>query len=86
MVGIRSRIPVIIWGGLYGLAVLSMASVGYQAGLTVSRRSPAMVALVLAFAFVLSLIANLDRPQEGLLRVSQQAMIDVQKSMETPQP
>ena len=46
----------------------------------------AMVALVLAFAFVLSLIANLDRPQEGLLRVSQQAMIDVQKSMETPQP
>jgi hypothetical protein len=30
------------------------------------------------------LIADLDRPQEGLLRVSQQAMIDLQQSMTAP--
>jgi ABC-type sulfate/molybdate transport systems ATPase subunit len=40
-----------------------------------------MVGMVLAFAGVLYIIADLDRPQEGLLRVNQQALIDLQKSM-----
>ena len=82
LVGMRSRIPVVIWVGLFGLATLGMAAVGYQAALSATRRSPAMLALVLAFAVVLLLIADLDRGQEGLLRVSQQAMIDLQTSMQ----
>jgi hypothetical protein len=86
LVGIRSRIPLVIWIGLIGLAVLGMASVGYQAGLTTTRRSPAMLSLVLAFGAVLTLIADLDRGQEGLLRVSQQALVDVQHSMQTATP
>jgi hypothetical protein len=81
MVGLRSRIPLVIWAGLFGLAMLGMASVGYQSGLSATRRSPAMPGLVLAFAIVLAIIADLDRPREGLLQVSQQAMVDVQKSM-----
>ena len=44
-----------------------------------TRRSPAMLGLVLAFAVVLLLIADLDRGQEGLLRISQQSMIDLQE-------
>jgi hypothetical protein len=59
-----------------------MAGVGYQAGLAATRRSPAMAALVLAFAGVLFLIADLDRPVEGLLTVSQQAMLDLQRTMQ----
>jgi hypothetical protein len=87
MVGIRSRVPLVIWGGLFGLAVLGMMSVGYQAGLSTTRRSPAMLGLVLAFSVVLSLIADLDRGREGLLQVSQQALIDVQRTMqESSQP
>lgn len=82
LVGIRSRIPVVIWGGLFLLAMLGLASVGYQSGLSATRRSPAMLGLALAFAGVMALIADLDRGQEGLLRVSQQALVDVQKSME----
>jgi hypothetical protein len=91
LVGVRSRIPLVIWAGLFGLAMLGMASVGYQSGLCATRRSPAMPGLVLAFAIVLALISDLDRSQEGLLRVSQQSMIDVQRSFqstvgETKQP
>ena len=41
-------------------------------------------ALVLAFSAVVTLIADLDRPQEGLLRVSQQTMIDLQKTLAAP--
>jgi hypothetical protein len=85
LVGMRSRIPLSIWLGLYGLAILGMVSVGYQAGLSATRRSPAMLGLVLGFAIVLLLIADLDRGFEGFLNVSQQPMLDLQKSMQ-PQP
>ena len=85
LVGMQSRIPIVIWIGVYGLAMLGMASVGYQSALWATRRSPAMIALVLTFSVVLLLIADLDRGQEGLLRVSQQSLIDLQKSMQQEQ-
>ena len=79
--GIRSRIPLVIWIGLLALDMLSMASVGYQSGLSATRRSPAMVVIVLAFASVLFMIADLDRSYEGFLTVTQQALIDLQTNM-----
>ncbi len=86
MVGIYGRIPLVIWAGLFGLAMVGMAAVGYQSGLSATRRSPAMLGLVVAFSFVLFLIADLDRSQEGLLRVNHQALVDVQRSMMASPP
>src|SRR5262249_53059443 len=85
-VGLRSRIPMSIWAVLFALAVLGTASVGYQSGLSTTRRSPAMLGLGLAFAVVLYLMADLDRGHEGLLKVGQQAMIDVQRSVNAGKP
>jgi hypothetical protein len=82
--GIRSRIPGAIWVGLFSVAVLSLAAMGYLEGLTGTRRSLAVFAVAVAFAVVIELIADLDRPQEGVLRVSQQALLDVQRSMTPP--
>jgi hypothetical protein len=84
--GMRNRIPVTIWGALYFTAILAMAGVGYHAGLTSTTRPLATLALVVTFSGVLWLIADLDRPQEGLLKVSQQAMIDLRKSLTPSQP
>lgn len=86
LVGLRSRIPAVIWIVLFGLTAIGLASVGYQAGLTGMRRSPEMPVLTLAFAAVLFLIVDLDRSHEGLLRVSQQSMIDLRKSMDALRP
>jgi hypothetical protein len=86
LVGLRSRIHVSIWLVLFGLAFIGMASVGYQAGLSGTRRSPEMPILTLAFASVLFLIVDLDRAHEGLLRVSQQSMIDLLRTMQTARP
>jgi hypothetical protein len=86
LVGLRSRIPLVLWVGLFGLSMLGMAAVGYQAALSDTRRSPAMLSLVLAFSVVLLLIADLDRGQEGLLRISQQSMLDLQKSLQNQPP
>jgi hypothetical protein len=83
--GIHSRIPLVIWLGLFGLAMLGLAAVGYQSALCATRRSPVMFALVLTFSVVLLLIADLDRGQEGLLRISQQSLLDVQRSMQATQ-
>ena len=66
--------------------MLGMGAVGYQAALSATSRSPAMLALVLAFAVVLFLIADLDRGQEGLLQVNQQALIDLQRTMQPARP
>jgi hypothetical protein len=40
-----------------------------------------MPSLALTFTLVFALIADLDRPLQGLLTVSQQAMIDLQNKM-----
>jgi hypothetical protein len=81
MAGLRSRVPGVIWIVLYVLAILAMEMIGYHAGLANSRRSIAAVALIIGFALVLFLIADLDRPGQGMLRVSQETMLDLRKSM-----
>jgi hypothetical protein len=82
--GVRNRIPGTIWAALYFVAIIGTSVMGYHAGLAGSGRSLALLALVLAFSAVVTLIADLDRPQEGLLRVSQQIMIDLQKTLAAP--
>lgn len=84
--GLQSRIPVTIWLALFSLTILGLASVGYQSGLSATQRSPEMPILTLAFAGVLFLIVDLDRGHEGLLRVNQQAMINLRNSMQAAQP
>jgi hypothetical protein len=84
--GLRNRIPFVIWGMLYFTAIVAMAGVGYDAALTGTTRPLAALALALTFAGVLCLVADLDRPQEGLIKVSQQAMIDLRNSLTRVKP
>jgi hypothetical protein len=84
--GLRNRIPGAIWVALFAVAVLSLAAMGYHAGLSRTSRSLAELAVAFTFAVVIGLIADLDRPQEGVLKVSQQALIDLRQSMQVPRP
>jgi hypothetical protein len=84
--GTRNRIPVVMWAGLLTMSLISMAAIGYQAGLANTRRSPVKLAMIFAFTIVLALIADLDRSQQGLLRVGQQPIVDVQKMMQSSPP
>jgi hypothetical protein len=77
MIGLRNRIPIAVWLGLYFVTAIAMGGVGYHEGLSGSRRSLVVIALALTFSAVILLIADLDRPQEGMLKVSQQAMVDL---------
>jgi len=78
---LRVRVPSIIWVVLFMLTALSMLEMGYQTGLSGRRRPLSVVPFALGFAVVVLLIADLDRLQEGWLRVSQQPMVELLESM-----
>jgi hypothetical protein len=84
--GIRNRIPGAIWSALFLVAALSLAAMGYHAGLAGTTRSLAQIAVAFTFAVVILLIADLDRPHAGLLTVSQQGLTDLQQSMKVARP
>jgi hypothetical protein len=79
---LRNRIPMSIIITLFCVAILSMGMMGYQAGLGGVRALVPRFALVLAFASVMLLIIELDRPAKTIIKVSQQAMIDLKASMD----
>ena len=84
--GIYSRVTETILWLLIAGAVLSLALVGYNAGLTRRHSVISAVVLVVALGAVLALVVDLDRPQGGLLRVSQQPLMDVQQQIGPPAP
>jgi hypothetical protein len=82
--GLHNNIPTTIWVALFCVTGLAMAITGYRAGIGGRRSLAATVVLVLSFSAVFQLIANLDRPQEGFLTVSQLPMLDLQTRLHRP--
>jgi len=80
-VALQYRIPSSIWLALHFLTILAMAAVGYHFGISGSGNY--WISLLLAFAFsaIILLIADLDRPLEGLLKVNQKPMIELQQQL-----
>ena len=78
---LRLRVPAVIWLVLYAITALAMAEMGYQTGLGGLRRPLSTPALAVAFASVALLIADLDRPQSGWIRGSQEPMTELRQSM-----
>jgi hypothetical protein len=79
--GIYGRIPTVVWLALFSITALSMITIGTLVGLTGKRRLVVVVPMLLAFAVLVSLVVDLNRPQTGMIKVGQQAMISLQNSM-----
>ncbi|HBC87521.1 MAG TPA: hypothetical protein DCZ94_11245 [Lentisphaeria bacterium] len=77
-----NRIPGTIWMVLYSMLFFSMAALGYYSGITVSRSRLIAIVLAVAFSSILLLIDDLDRPQQGFIKISQQAMIRVRNKID----
>jgi hypothetical protein len=78
---LRARLPETIVVVLYLVATLSMVMVGFQNSYNGKRNYFSALSVILIFTVVIMLIIDLDRPQEGLLKVSQQALIDLQRQI-----
>jgi hypothetical protein len=61
-----------------------MELVGYGCGLTRHRNQLTMISLALVISMVILTIIDLDRPLHGLIRVSEQTMIDVRHGLDEP--
>jgi hypothetical protein len=77
----RNHVPETV---IYVIAVVSLLAamvVGYAFGMGRLRQFFSIGTLSLAITLVLIVIIDLDRPHEGLIRVSQQPLLDLQKQL-----
>ena len=82
----NGRVPeTVVWLLLIG-AFLSAGIVGYHAGLTRRRELVGAITLIVVLSSALVFVIDLDRPRDGLLRVSQQPLETLIEAMGSPQP
>ena len=75
------RLPELLWLVLYAATVLSFLLVGVASSADGKRDPLAILLFGLAFVAVLIVIVDLDRPQQGILTVSQTALSDLLRQM-----
>ncbi len=78
----RNHVPSTVWLLLMLVAITVCWTSGYTTSLGESgRHALSMVILPLLLTVVITIIADLDHPQRGLIKVSQQSMVDVQNTL-----
>lgn len=80
------RLPPLLWWVFYGAAGLSFGLVGLMNSAVGRRNLITLLLFALVVAAVLALILDLDRTQQGMLRVLQRAMVDLQRQIGQPGP
>jgi hypothetical protein len=86
LAAVALRLPELLWLVLYAATMLSFLLVGISSGADGKRDPLAILLFALALVAVLMIIVDLDRPQQGVLTVSQTALSDLLRQMTTPMP
>jgi hypothetical protein len=84
--GMYARVPETVLLILLAGSALSLGMVGYTAGLKRRRSVLSAVVMTLILGVVLIIVIDLDRPRDGVITVSQQALIDTQQWVGPPDP
>ena len=69
-----------------GVGILGSIAVGYHSGVAGASRSPVMLSVAIAFSAVIMVIADLDRPGQGFIKVSQEPMVDLRAALAGSKP
>ena len=83
---LKNHVPGVVWLLVLGVAACGCCAAGYGAGAGGLRGGFSNIALPLLIAVAITLIADLDRPRGGLIRISQRPLMDLQQSLATAQP
>ncbi len=81
---LQKHVPQVVFILLFAVFVIAGAILGYAGGLMGSRPLVATVAMAMLIVLVIFLIIDLDRPRRGLIRVSQDSMLDVAAALAAP--
>jgi hypothetical protein len=79
------RIPVAIYYALFVIIFFSMFVLGYQFGISGKGSLNVNVAMAIIFAVVMLLIAALDRPELGLIKINQKPLFTLQTQLHMKQ-
>jgi len=74
---LRNHVPNVVLLALYGVALVASALAGYANGLEARRVRLPVYTMGLLVVAVILLIQDLDRPNTGFVKTSQQPMVDV---------
>ncbi len=75
------RVPPVTLLGLYLIAIVTLIMIGVHSSYTERRNLVALFGMILILSIVLWLIIDLDRSHQGLIQISQKALIDLQQQM-----
>ena len=84
LAAVNLRLPRLLRVVLFAATVLSFLLVGVANSADGKRDFAAILLFALAFVAVLMIMVDLDRPQEGLLTISQTALSDLLQQMAPP--
>ena len=76
------RIPASIWTMLYVILSLSMFGLGYFSGMRGSRNFVIRISFTLSLTMMMLLIADLDRPMDGLVLGDQSVIVDYSRELQ----
>jgi hypothetical protein len=82
----QRHMPGVLLGLLIACSAISVAAVGYGCGVAGKRNVVLTTALTFLIAGTLWAIIDMDHPRKGLIRVGQQPMLDLQKSLQQNSP
>jgi len=74
LTAMRNHVPTIILVLLLVVSVLTMASLGHAAGASGGRSMSTALTFAMLVTVVIMVVVDLDRPERGLIRVSQQSL------------
>lgn len=83
LTALRNRVPNIVILALYGISIVALGFSGYASGAAERRWRLPVYIMGLLIAAVVLLIQDLDRPDAGLISVSQQPMVDTANALAT---
>ena len=80
----HKRLPRVLGILLFSATILNFLLVGVASSADRKRDAAAVILFAVVFVAVLMIVVDLDRPQQGLITVSQTAMSDVLRQMTPP--
>ncbi len=80
------HVPYLVIFLLFGAFIVTGALMGFSAGLTGDRPAPATFLMIAVVVLLMFTVMDLDRPHRGIIKVSSQSLIDLQKSIDAAVP
>ncbi len=76
------RVPPVIVFGLYLVAMFTMVLIGIHGSYAEKRNLLALAVMIVILSVVFLLVVELDRSHQGLIRIPQNALLDLQRQMQ----